>query len=159
MGPMTFNPLCLDGAAGFPHEHPSPDTRKRGTGSVSPVGASAASPSLPIGPLSASQRSCFQFASWNSGRAWNVFHHGISLPSKSIFNEQAPPHSHHQPFSLNCKQGFSESGVLPLKHSRGFCWEVRKVLAVGSAAVGGSYCFKQGSDFCIMFCFQLWLSY
>lgn len=56
-------------------------------------------------------------------------------------------------------QGFSESGVLPLKHSRGFCWEVRKVLAVSSAAVGGSYCFKQGSDFCIMFCFQLWLSY
>ena len=57
----------------------------------------------------------------------------FSLPSKRIFSEQAPPRSHHQPFSFNCKHrencpAGSESGVLPLKRSRGFCWEVRKVL-------------------------------
>ena len=122
------------GAAVFPHGHPSPDTRKKGTGSVSPVGGPAASPSLfPSGLSQLLREAVSNLLPGIQGGHGMFFIMEFSLPSKRIFSEQAPPHSHHQPCSFNCKHrencpAGSESGVLPLKRSRGFCWEVRKVL-------------------------------
>ena len=118
----------------FPHGHLSPDTRKKRPRSVSPVGGSAASSSLfPSGLSSASQRSCFQFASWNSGRAWDVFHHGIFTPIKANFQRASPTPFPPPALIFQLQTQWELPGRVrvrcpPLKRSRGFCWEVRMVL-------------------------------
>lgn len=88
IGPMTFNALYLDRMLecfqmginlGIPGKGPLGEHGVRGC-------------SLPLSaPVHLSQlfreagKGCFQFASWNPGRAWSVFHYRICTPIKANF--------------------------------------------------------------------------
>ena len=134
VGPMTFNPLCLDSVQQC--FHMGIRLQIRGKRGLVPWALWEDRQPAPLSSHRASLQLLREAVSnlllGIQGGHGMFFIMEFSLPSKRIFSEQAPPHSHHQPSSFNCKHRENcppgRSPVSSPEASRGFCWEVRMVL-------------------------------
>lgn len=158
----------------FPNRHRCEDPGKGGVGercvsrcsSPSPLQAEKISLGEGLSSSSEAGQGCFQFASWNSGRAWGVCHYRICTPIKANFGSiSSASRLHPIPTTSPSLPSWVRFRYPLLITTRPSCEIFRGapsvragLCAVSSAAVGGNYNFKQGPHFCITFCFQRPLS-